>query len=161
MNDHNRPWNHRKKQKQKNKQSPKTTEAPVSTKQPDKIRYDKQRGTLVERPQWVPPRLGQAKLPRFECPYCGKPIQDIMAALADRETGVPVHFDCVMERLRSMEFLSEGDVLSYIGGGRFGIVHYPEPTNTTKFTIKKIIQWEDKDSRPQWRKEICDNYSTT
>jgi hypothetical protein len=58
----------------------------------------------------------------------------------------------------------QGDVVSYIGGGRFGIVHFNEPAEKREkgaFTIKKILEWEDKENRAEWRGFIADHYSVT
>jgi len=127
----------------------------------DKPRFDKQRGTMVDRPKWVPPLLGRQPLPKHECPYCGKPIQDLAAAITDIQSGTPAHFDCVLARIAETERVEEGDTITYIGGGRFGIVHFPNPSDQKRFQIKKVVQWEEKDKRASWRKTVADNYSTT
>lgn len=127
----------------------------------EKPRFDKNKGILFDRPKWEPPELGRNPIPKPICPYCGKPIQDYSAAINDRETGQPVHFDCVRDRIAQNEQLSEGDTITYIGGGRFGIVHFPVQGNTKEFEIKKILQWEEKDKRSDWRNDIADNFSST
>lgn len=126
-----------------------------------KPRFDKNRGTLIDRPQWLAPKLGATPLPKPECPYCGKIIQDIAAALNDTASGQAVHFDCVRERIAASEHLGPGDSITYIGGGRFGIVCLSNPGDPKHFQIKKVVQWEPKDQRPQWRKVVADNFSTT
>jgi hypothetical protein len=80
-------------------------------------------------------------------------------AISDRESGEPVHFDCALERIGKAEILDKGDVLSYIGGGRFGIVHYTNPQDPKSFSIKKIIEWEVKETRAEWRGAIGERYS--
>ena len=127
----------------------------------EKPRFDKSKGTLVDRPQWTAPKLGGMPLPKPECAYCGKPIQDIAAAINDPASGQAVHFDCVRERIAASEPLGEGDTVTYIGGGRFGIVNIPNPNDPKRFQIKKILQWEPKDQRAAWRKVVADNYSST
>lgn len=125
-----------------------------------------------DRPRWTPPGLNTDPLPEPECGYCGRPIQDIGSALEDRASGAPVHFDCVIARLAEGEKLEKGDVLSYIGGGRFGIVHFSESRAEFRnrfppdlpgrvFTIKKIFEWEEKNHRPGWRVSVADHYSIT
>jgi hypothetical protein len=103
-------------------------------------------------------------LPVPDCPWCGKPIRDFAAAMADKNTGLPVHFDCVAAKIAQEEKLEKGDAVTYIGGGRFGIVHFgagiPGRGRET-FTIKKIIEWENKDNRTEWRSTISDRYSVT
>jgi hypothetical protein len=150
-----------------------------------KSRYDKN-GVIYERLHWTPPKLSDEPLPQPECTYCGKPIQDISAAIQDKSSGAPVHFDCMISRLSETETLEKGDVISYIGGGRFGIVHfneaelrYSEPNrggqrasewrpsppgiqeSNRVFLIKKIFELEDKEIRADWRSGIADHYSVT
>jgi hypothetical protein len=121
-------------------------------------RYEKA-GAFFDRPKWVPPQLSSEPLPQPDCPYCGKPIRDISAALTDKGSGAAVHFDCVIARLAEGEVLEAGDAVTYIGGGRFGVVQFPNPQDGRNFKIKKIVEWEDKESRADWRKDISDHYS--
>lgn len=114
-----------------------------------------------ERPKWTPPRIPNTPLPAPDCPCCGKPIRDIASAFNDRETGKAAHFDCIISKIAQNEILDKGDIISYIGGGRFGIVRFNNPSDPKKFTIKKILEWENKDDRPDWRTEISDLYSLT
>jgi hypothetical protein len=127
----------------------------------ESARFEKNRGTLYERPRWSPPQTPSAPLPAPDCPYCGKPIKDISAAVSDKNTGEPVHFDCVLTRIAESEALGQGDTVTYIGGGRFGIVHFNNPQNPQNFEIKKIFEWEDKENRAEWRRSISDYYSVT
>ena len=120
------------------------------------------KNTPAERLNWVAPPVSTEPLPALNCIRCGQPITDAHAALSDRASGEPVHFDCVMAELNKQEKLEPGDALSYIGGGRFGIVHFENGRNGDKsFTIKKILEWEDKEKRSQWRDVIADHYSIT
>jgi hypothetical protein len=123
-------------------------------------RYDK---GGVDRPRWTAPKLNTDPIPVSNCAFCGKPITDLHAALRDEKTGEPVHFDCVIAGLAEHETLGEGDAITYIGGGRFGVVHFNNPGRgeTGSFTIKKIVEWEDKENRAEWRGVIADHYSVT
>jgi hypothetical protein len=123
-------------------------------------RYDK---SGVDRPRWTAPKLNTDPIPVSNCAFCGKPITDLHAALTDEKTGEPVHFDCVIAGLAEHETLGAGDAISYIGGGRFGVVHFNNPGRgeTGGFTIKKIVEWEDKENRAEWRGVIADHYSVT
>jgi len=116
---------------------------------------------MPERPKWVPPQIPSMVMPVPECPFCGKPIRDLVSALTDKKTGAAAHFDCIIARLAENEVLDKGDSVSYIGGGRFGIVHFNNPADFKKFIIKKIIEWENKDDRPEWRAAITDHFSVT
>jgi len=111
-----------------------------------------------DRPKWIPPKVNNDPLPVPDCLYCGKPIQDISQAISDKDTGVPVHFDCVVNRIAGGENLEKEDSVTYIGGGRFGIVSF---SGKTEFMIKKVIEWENKDKRAEWRSEICEHYMIT
>ena len=124
-----------------------------------------ERPSYVERPKWIPPKINTEPLPVSDCPWCGKPIRDISSAIADKDTGSPVHFDCVTSRIAFGERLEKGDTVVYIGGGRFGIVSFGSaegaPVTERGFSIKKIIEWENKDKRAEWRSVICDHFSVT
>ena len=130
-------------------------------KKADNPRFDKTHGVFVDRPKWVPPVLSAEPIPVPDCPYCGKPIRDLAMALTDKASGAAVHFDCVIARLAENETLARGDAVTYIGGGRFGVVHFNNPNDTRGFTIKKIVEWEDKENRSDWRKSLADHYSIT
>jgi hypothetical protein len=82
-------------------------------------------------------------------------------ALTDKASGAAVHFDCVIARLAENETLDRGDAVTYIGGGRFGVVHFKNPQDNRGFTIKKVFEWEDKENRAEWRKSLADHYSIT
>jgi hypothetical protein len=114
-----------------------------------------------DRPKWTPVKLPQVPVGVHDCPICGKPIKDISSALTDKVSGNPAHFDCVLGKVADREIREKGDVISYLGGGRFGIVHYANPHDARGFKIKKIIEWEDKENRADWRKTIADRFSVT
>jgi hypothetical protein len=100
-------------------------------------------------------------IPVPNCPYCGKPIRDLAAALTDRNTGEAIHFDCVLGRLTENEILEQGDAVTYIGAGRFGVVHFANPKDPRGFAIKRIFEWEDRENRAGWRISLADHYSIT
>jgi len=114
-----------------------------------------------DRPQWIPPVLPNKPLPVPDCPYCGKPIKDLAVAISDKNTGQAVHFDCIVSRISQIENLEQGDIISYIGGGRFGIVNYGSSPGGQGFVIKKILEWEIKENRAEWRQTVSDHYSVT
>jgi hypothetical protein len=116
---------------------------------------------MYERFHWTPPVPPSEPLPIPNCPYCGKAIKDIAAAVGDKDTNEPVHFDCLIARIAQGETLEKGDAIAYIGGGRFGVVHFNGPHGSPPFTIKKILEWEDKEHRAEWRKTISEHYSVT
>jgi hypothetical protein len=124
-------------------------------------KLERKRGSLFTRPKWVPPQVPDTSLPVAACAWCEKPIKDISTALSEPDTGKPVHFDCVINRIIERENLGNGDTVSYIGGGRFGIVHFNNPPDTRDFKIKKILEWENKENRSEWRVTMSEHFSVT
>ncbi|HHU37512.1 MAG TPA: hypothetical protein GXZ47_09855 [Treponema sp.] len=99
------------------------------------------------------------KMPVPLCARCGEPIQDITSALADKNSGNPVHFDCVLLFLQGSEKIEGSQSLLYIGQGRFAVVEYTDPADKRKFTIIRVIEWEGRETRAEWRGEIAGHYS--
>ena len=124
-------------------------------------KFEKNRLSLHERPRWTAPVLPINPITTPDCPWCGKQIKDITTAISDRDTGLPVHFDCVLSRIAEMENLDANDNVCYIGGGRFGIIHYNNLPDTRDFFIKKILEWENKDLNNEWRRPISEYFSIT
>jgi hypothetical protein len=124
-------------------------------------KVEKTRGGLYERPRWTAPVLSSEPIPVPDCPWCGKPITDLSSAITDKDSGGPIHFDCVITRISKSETLKTGETISYIGGGRFGIIHYNNPPDIRDFSIIKIFEWENKDDRSEWRRSISDHFSVT
>ncbi|MDR3356778.1 MAG: hypothetical protein LBO04_06275 [Spirochaetaceae bacterium] len=112
------------------------------------------------RSKWTGARLRTDPIPAPLCAYCKEPVKDLAAALTDKE-GNAIHFECVQKHIALSESLGKGDTVTYIGGGRFGIVRFENPNIPRKFTIKKIIEWERKDQRAPWRGHIADHFSYT
>jgi hypothetical protein len=129
---------------------------PVSTG-----KLEKNSMNMHERLRWTAPELPVNPITTPDCPWCGKPINDITTAISDKDSGRPVHFDCVLARINKMENLEANDSVCYIGGGRFGIIHYNNSQDTKSFTIKKIHEWEIKDINREWRRPISEYFSIT
>jgi hypothetical protein len=124
-------------------------------------KFEKSRVSLHERPRWTAPVQPPNPITTPECPWCEKKISDITTAISDRDTGRPVHFDCVITRISEMENIGINDAVCYIGGGRFGVIHYNNMPDTRDFTIKKILEWELKDNSNEWRRPISEYFSIT
>lgn len=92
------------------------------------------------------------------CAYCGEQIDDMAYAISDKVTGAPVHFDCVLKKIVESETVAADEKITYIGQGRFGVVHYPNPRDFKHFEIRRIIQWEERDSHFDWRQKITDTF---
>ncbi|MDR3019422.1 MAG: hypothetical protein LBU66_00795 [Treponema sp.] len=114
-----------------------------------------------DRPKWTAPVLPAAPVLSHNCKWCGKPITEINIALSDKETELPVHFECVIARITQMEQLETNESICYLGGGRFGVVHDCNPQDMKNFTIKRIHEWEEKENIKEWRRPICEYYSLT
>lgn len=99
------------------------------------------------------------KMQERVCPLCNRPLTEVATALAHRETGEPVHFDCVLEYLQGQEKLMPGQKVTYIGQGRFAVVYFPNVHDTRNFTIERIIEWEKRDAKFPWRDEMAGLYS--
>ncbi len=95
----------------------------------------------------------------YRCSLCGKPIKDISSALSNKEDGNPVHFDCVLERLKKIEPLNTDEHIVYIGKGQFAVIKYDSPVTMKEFSIVRVIEWEDKKERSPWRSKISDIFS--
>lgn len=93
------------------------------------------------------------------CPVCGKIIDDLTSAVSDKATGLPAHFDCILEQVRKSESLGENDKLTYIGQGRFAVLHFDNPRDLKSFKILKTIEWESREKKPDWREEMSGLFS--
>lgn len=93
------------------------------------------------------------------CPICSQPIIDIASCMHDKKTDKPVHFDCALNQVKDSESLGLNEKISYIGQGRFAVVYYENPRDIRHFTIKKIIEWEDREKNVEWRDELSGLYS--
>jgi len=155
-----KPFNRRDNQPQ-NRDFPKNDKKTADFAMEGGGKLEKRRGGFVERPKWVPP-IPPAYTPLSAvCVWCGKPIKEISTAVSEPVSGKPVHFDCAISRISEEEALEKGDTVSYIGGGRFGIVHYNNPSDIRDFKIKKILEWENRENRSEWRVAISDYFTIT
>ncbi len=82
------------------------------------------------------------KEPLLTCPDCGERIQSIAESFLTA-SGEYVHFDCMLNRIKSSENLKEGESISYIGRGNFAVV---EKDEEGKYHINKTINVEDEKS---------------
>jgi len=125
-------------------------------------KFERNQPSMYDRPQWTAPVLpANYHIITPDCPWCGKKIEDVTCAIADKETGRPIHFDCVLKQVADTVSLETNDAVCYIGGGRFGVVHYNNPPDVKDFTIKRIIEWEVKDNSNSWRIPISEYFSIT
>jgi len=104
-------------------------------------------------------QIQHIELETFICPRCSQPITDLPSALADRTSGEPVHFDCVLQFLQNAEELKQNEKITYIGQGRFAVTYFENPHDLRKFTIVRIIDWEERDKLYEWRDTISGLFS--
>lgn len=101
----------------------------------------------------------EVKSRQIICPKCNQPITDVASAFRDKKSEAPIHFDCAMAEVSKNEKLNQNEKIAYIGQGRFGILYYENPRDQKRFTIKKIIEWEERDQKSSWREELSELYS--
>ncbi len=94
-----------------------------------------------------------ADQPPVICSICEKQIFDLSSALAGRDGGTPVHFDCALAQAAEGEPLEPSERVAYVGRGAFAVVEYRDKSMTA-FTIKRRIQWEKEGVKFDWRKSI-------
>jgi hypothetical protein len=93
------------------------------------------------------------------CEYCNQPIEELSSAIAAKENGNPAHFDCVLAKINASEKLAENEKITYIGQGRFAVVYFENPHDLRHFTIRRVIEWENRETTYKWRSEIANVYS--
>ena len=108
----------------------------------------------VDRQRGEKPREPSVARPLPECPICGRPVRELAAALTHRPTGAPAHFDCILKELRDTNELAPQEKLCYLGGGTFGILQFRPSGGANRFTIRKRIPYEEKDSHQEWKKTL-------
>lgn len=128
-------------------------------KYPDQINTQQGKKKFNPPQTKKPEQLQHIELDSYICPRCSQPITDLPSALADKSTGVPVHFDCVLQFLQNAEELKQNEKITYIGQGRFAVTYFENPHDLRKFNIVRIIDWEERDKVYEWRDTISGLYS--
>ncbi|MFP4363411.1 MAG: hypothetical protein ACLFR1_06035 [Spirochaetia bacterium] len=99
----------------------------------------------------------QKKYPNLEiCSICENEIRDVLNAISYGENHAPVHFDCVLQNLRETEELKRDEKIVYLGKGSFGIIQFRNPPSPIRFFVRKRIQIEDIEKKPEWRKKMAE-----
>ena len=89
-----------------------------------------------------------------QCPLCSKPVLDLASAIgADRDTGLPAHFDCVYDRVKAAENLGPNEKVVYLGAGSFAVVEFKDAKEGA-FVVKRRIQWEKENEKKDWRRAV-------
>lgn len=93
------------------------------------------------------------------CPLSGEPIDNIIVAIGDPDSGLPSRFDKVLERIAKHEELGEHQRLVYIGAGNFGIVEEIVRDRRKYLELIKKIPYEDTHKKQPWRRELSPGIS--
>jgi hypothetical protein len=89
-----------------------------------------------------------------DCPICGKSVRELSSALTHRVSRQPAHFDCIMRELRDSNEMAPQEKLCYLGGGTFGILEFRAQGASSRFVIRKRIQYEEKETPQEWKKQL-------
>lgn len=141
-------WNNQNKNNQHNNSSDKQ-------KKNEPVRQNYDDAAMKERQQ----AIQQLKAKQIVCPKCNQVIQDVASALSDKTSGAPIHFECAIGEVEKSEKLGQNEKIAYIGQGRFGVLYFENPRDQRHFTIKKIIEWENRETKSEWRNEYSELYS--
>ena len=90
-----------------------------------------------------------------KCPVCGQSVRDVLTAICAEDGQSPAHFDCILKEIGKNESLANREKVCYLGKGCFGIVRFEGGANSTRFSIRKRIQYEPKDMNLEWRKTVA------
>jgi hypothetical protein len=89
-----------------------------------------------------------------ECPICNKSVKFLLTAISVGEDHKPAHFDCVLKKVSENEELGPKEKIIYIGNGNFAIVNGKSGKD---LSIKKTINYEQKENTVEWRRKISKN----
>jgi hypothetical protein len=89
-----------------------------------------------------------------DCPVCGRQVKELSSALTHRASRQPAHFDCVVRELRESTEVAPQEKICYLGGGSFGVLEFPPQGGPSRFVIRRRIQYEEKDTPQEWKKQL-------
>lgn len=90
--------------------------------------------------------------PHVICSICGKGIDAIASAISEPD-GSYSHFDCVIQKIKEQYHVEEGQKVSYLGRGVFGIIEMKDGA----FTILDRINYESPESLHQMKNFVESN----
>lgn len=76
-----------------------------------------------------------------ECPKCNKRIDYISNSIYDKNKDEYYHFDCVFSEIKKDMLIKPNQRLVYLGSGAFGLIEDSGEHGSSKFIIKKKIQY--------------------
>jgi len=89
-----------------------------------------------------------------ECPICNQSVKFLLTAISVGEENKPAHFDCVIKMIAEKQSLGPREKISYIGNGNFAVVSGKPGKD---LNIRKIIEFEGRESTGEWRKRLSRN----
>ena len=152
-------WNNQRNQQGKNTNQNQSSNQNSEQKQKKSFQFNQTAYENEEAKLERQKAIQEIKAREVICAKCGQPITEIASSLCDKKTGEPIHFDCALNEVQAGETLGENEKIAYIGQGRFGVLYFENPRDQRKFTIKKIIEWEDREKTSEWRDELSGLYS--
>ena len=156
---YNNNWNNNQKKGDRQQHQNREKESKIKQAPKQQFQFNK---AAYEDPEGEKQRIKaiqDVKAREIICPVCNQPISDMASAIADKKTGLPAHFDCILNQIKAGETVGENEKISYIGQGRFAVLYFENPRDQRHFTIKKIIEYEDKEQKAGWRDELSELYS--
>lgn len=86
-----------------------------------------------------------------ECPICNQSVKFMLTAISVGEEKKPAHFDCVLKQISDSEEIGAKEKIIYIGNGKFAVVNGKTGKD---LSIRKTIQYEEKENAGEWRKKF-------
>jgi hypothetical protein len=122
-----------------------------------KQKSEKREKAIPQRRDYSPPPLPKRQY--APDPITGKPIENILTAIMQRDSKEPINFDTALDQVKNSEHLGPNDIVCYIGSGNFA-VYTEHNTNGRKYMeLKKKIAYEDNHEKPVWRRELSPGIS--
>ena len=59
-----------------------------------------------------------------------------------------------MRELAESNEVAPEEKICYLGGGSFGILEFRLPGGPSRFVIRKLIQYEEKETPQEWKKPL-------
>ena len=93
------------------------------------------------------------------CAVSGEPIDDILCALAEPDSGKPARFESVLAELSARFTLRHDERFAYVGRGAFGIVAMERVEGENRLVVREKVQYEDRHETYAWRRELAPGIS--
>lgn len=94
-----------------------------------------------------------------DCAVSGEPMDDIVCALAEPDSGKPARFESVLTELAAKFTLKSDERFVYLGRGAFGIVAMEKVEGRNRLVVREKVQYEDHHEKYAWRRELAPGIS--